>query len=93
MISSGYFSDGDKSLFKPLVDELLHRDDYMLLADYQAYIDCQDRLGKEFQDSEQWTRMSILNVARMGAFSSDRSISEYATRIWNTTPVKIPITC
>jgi starch phosphorylase len=81
-IGSGVFSKGDRALFSPLVDSLLGRDEYMLFADYQSYVDCQDRVAKAFKDSRSWTRMSVLNVARMGKFSSDRSISEYCDRIW-----------
>jgi starch phosphorylase len=87
-IKLGYFSKGDRNLFKPLVDSLLDRDEYMLLADYQSYIDCQDRAGKVFLDGNRWTRMSILNVARMGRFSSDRSIREYCEKIWNAEQVE-----
>jgi len=54
----------------------------MLLADFQSYADCQERVGKAFLDPDQWTRMAILNIAKMGKFSSDRSISEYAENIW-----------
>ena len=82
-INSGYFSKEDKNLFKPLVDSLLDCDDYMLLADYQSYIDCQDQVGRAFLDGKNWTRMSILNVARIGKFSSDRSIKEYCEKIWD----------
>jgi starch phosphorylase len=81
-IASGFFSKGDRELFNPLVDSLLSRDDYMLFADYQSYIDCQDRVGHAFLDKQNWTRMSILNVARMGTFSSDRSIRDYCDKIW-----------
>ncbi len=69
------------------MDSLLDRDDYMLLADYQSYVDCQDRVGKSFLDSKRWTSMSILNVARMGKFSSDRSIKEYCEKIWGAKQV------
>jgi starch phosphorylase len=82
-INSGYFSKEDKNLFKPLVDSLLDCDNYMLLADYQSYIDCQDQVGRAFLDDKNWTRMSILNVARIGKFSSDRSIKEYCEKIWD----------
>lgn len=87
LVASGHFSCGDGGLFAPLVDSLLQRDEYLLFADYQAYIDCQERVSAAFRDEESWTRMSILNVARMGKFSSDRSISEYCDRIWNVKPV------
>ncbi|KKO19228.1 MAG: glycogen phosphorylase [Candidatus Brocadia fulgida] len=82
-IWSGYFSRGDAELFRPLVENLLNHDPFMLLADYQSYIDCQDGVSSAYHDQERWTRMSILNVARMGKFSSDRSIREYCDTIWN----------
>jgi starch phosphorylase len=81
-IGSGVFSKGDSDLFRPLVGSLLNRDEYMLLVDYQSYIECQDLVSKAFKDKQNWTRMSILNVARMGKFSSDRSIREYCDKIW-----------
>lgn len=83
-ISSGLFSRGDHGLFQPLLENLLDRDDYLVLADYQAYVDCQDRVAAAYQDQDRWTEMAILNVARMGKFSSDRSIREYCEKIWNT---------
>jgi glycogen phosphorylase len=88
-ISSGIFSHGDGSLFQPIVDNLLHHDPYLLLADYQSYIDCQDRVAEAYRDQTQWTRMSILNSARMGMFSSDRSIREYCEDIWQVKPVRV----
>lgn len=87
-IRSGHFSGGHGELFEPLVDNLLNHDPFMLLADYQAYIDCQDRVSSVYRDQERWVRMSILNVARMGKFSSDRSIREYCDNIWKINPVK-----
>ena len=87
-INLGYFSKEDKKLFKPLADSLLDRDEYMLLADYQSYIDCQDEAGKAFLDGKKWTHMSILNVARMGKFSSDRSIREYCEKIWDAKQIR-----
>ncbi len=91
LISSGFFSKTDVNLFKPLVDSLLCRDEHMILADYQSYIDCQDRISMAFRDQEKWTNMSILTVARMGKFSSDRSIREYNEKIWHATPLKIDL--
>ena len=82
-VASGAFSQGDRAIFKPLVDNLLGRDEYMVLADFADYMACQDRAAQVFTDPEAWTRMSILNVARMGMFSSDRSIREYCAKIWN----------
>jgi starch phosphorylase len=90
-LTSGEFSHGDRALFEPLVNSLLTRDDYMLLADYQSYIDCQDTVSQAYKNQEQWTRMSILNVARIGKFSSDRSIRDYCADIWKTWPVSIPL--
>jgi starch phosphorylase len=90
-LGMGYFSPGDKNLFKPLVDSLMYHDEYMLLADYQAYSDCQDKVSEAYQDVEKWTTMSILNVARSGKFSSDRTIKEYCDEIWNVKPVKVEL--
>lgn len=88
-ISSGHFSKGDQELFKPLVDSLLHHDTFMLFADFSAYVDAQKRVDEAYRDQERWTRMSILNVARMGKFSSDRAIREYCRDIWNVKPVSV----
>ncbi|HHP7231427.1 MAG TPA: glycogen/starch/alpha-glucan phosphorylase [Xenococcaceae cyanobacterium] len=92
LIASGFFSFGDSNLFQPLVNNLLYDDPFMLLADYQSYVECQDRVSQAYQDRENWTRMSILNVARMGKFSSDRSIAEYCEDIWHTqaVPIELP---
>ncbi|MDD2320348.1 MAG: glycogen/starch/alpha-glucan phosphorylase [Geobacteraceae bacterium] len=87
LIASGHFSAGDKGLFAPLVDTLLQRDDYLLFADYQSYLHSQDQVSAAFLDEHSWTRKSILNVARMGKFSSDRSIREYCDKIWKVKPV------
>ncbi|MCI0604834.1 glycogen/starch/alpha-glucan phosphorylase [bacterium] len=89
MLSSGYFSPSNQDLFKPIVQSLLSGDPYMLLADFDAYVRCQSMVSKEFLTPEEWTRKSILNVAGMGKFSSDRSISEYAREIWQAIPVPI----
>jgi starch phosphorylase len=89
LVASGRFSDGDRGLFRPLIDHLLDHDEYLLLADFQAYVDCQERVARAYADPEHWTRLSILNVARMGKFSSDRAIREYCREIWNAEPVPI----
>ena len=86
LIASGAFANGDRDLFMPLVDSLLTRDDYMLLADYQSYIDCQGRVSEAYRDQDAWTRMSILTSARVGRFSSDRSIRDYCRAIWKVEP-------
>lgn len=90
-IADGYFSYGDKEIFKPIVDSLLYDDQYMLLADYHSYIECQKEVAIAYQDQEKWTKMSILNSARMAKFSSDRTINEYCNEIWNVKPVKIEL--
>ncbi|HLO48114.1 MAG TPA: glycogen/starch/alpha-glucan phosphorylase [Kamptonema sp.] len=90
-IASGYFSPEAPDLFHPLVDSLLNHDQYMLLADYQSYIDCQERVSQVYRDTDNWTRMSILNSARMGFFSSDRTIKEYCNDIWQIQPLKIDL--
>jgi starch phosphorylase len=91
MIRTGYFSPENQDLFKPIFDSLVYHDEYMLLADYQSYIDCQDEVDKVYKDKSKWTEMSILNVARSGKFSSDRTIKEYAKEIWKVNPVKVKI--
>jgi starch phosphorylase len=88
-IASGTFSRGDASLFRPLVDALLDRDDFLVLADFEAYVACQDAVAAVYRDRDRWTRMSILNVARTGWFSSDRAIREYCEQIWHTVPVRV----
>lgn len=90
-LSNGEFSRGDRTLFEPLVNSLLTSDEYMLLADYQAYVDCQDRVSQAYKNHDAWTRMSIMNVARIGKFSSDRAIRDYCADIWKTWPVKIQL--
>jgi len=90
-IDNGHFSGGDRKLFRPLVDNLMNSDPYLLFADYRSYVDTQDKVDHAFRDQEHWTRMSILNTARMGYFSSDRAIQEYADEIWNLKPVIVDL--
>ncbi len=91
-IGGGYFAAGREDLFKPIVDSLLHHGDtYMLLADYESYIACQERVSEAYGDRDRWTAMSILNTARMGKFSTDRTIKEYAKEIWDVKPVHIEL--
>jgi starch phosphorylase len=90
-IASGTLASGDANLFGPLVDDLLQNDPFLLLADYQAYIDSQDRVNDLWRDQRVWTRTSILNVARMGKFSSDRSIRDYCEHVWNITQVSVKV--
>ena len=87
LLASGQFSNGDRELFRPLVDHLLQHDTYMLLADYAAYIQAQEAVEKAYRDPERWTRMSILNAARSGFFSSDRSVQQYCQDVWKIKPL------
>ncbi len=89
MIADGAFSDGDRGAFEPIVRSLVERDDYLLFADYRSYVDAQQRASDAYADKERWTRMSILNVARMGGFSSDRAIREYCEDIWKVEPAPV----
>jgi starch phosphorylase len=89
LIRSGFFSRGDTELFRPLVDGLLYQDPYLLLADFQSYVDCQAQVSEIYGDAERWTRMSILSAARSGKFSSDRTVREYCADIWRVEPVPI----
>lgn len=91
MIGDGYFSPADDpGLFRPVFNALVyHGDPYLLLADYRSYIDCQHRVAETYRDRQAWTTKSILNVANMGKFSSDRSIGQYAREIWNAPPVML----
>lgn len=91
MIRTGYFSPENPDLFKPIFDSLIFHDEYMLLVDYQSYIDCQDEVDTVYRNPSKWAEMSILNVARSGKFSSDRTINEYCKEIWKVKPVKVKI--
>jgi len=87
MIGNGYFSPDQPDRFQPIVDTMTSGGDfYLLTADYPAYIATQERVDALYQDTEEWTRRAILNVARMGKFSSDRTVAEYAEEIWNVKP-------
>jgi starch phosphorylase len=90
LLTNGFFSRGDKELFHPLVERLRQTDPFMLLADYQSYADCQERVGRAYADDPQaWVRASIMNVARSGKFSSDRTVREYADKIWRIKQVPV----
>jgi starch phosphorylase len=91
LINSGLFSHGDRDLFRILTDNLLNTDPFLVCADFQDYLDCQAHVGLSYRDQEQWSRMSILNVARCGRFSSDRAIREYSTDIWRVTPLPVRV--
>jgi starch phosphorylase len=89
LISDGRFSHGDTEVFAPLVSNLVDHDPFLVLADYADYIRCQHEVDRTWHDPQAWARMSILNSARSGKFSSDRSIAEYCDEIWNVHPVTI----
>jgi len=91
LINSGHFSHGDGGLFRPLTDNLLNSDPYLVCADFQDYTECQARVSQAYQNHEQWARMSLLNVARCGYFSSDRAIREYNEEIWHVSPLSVEI--
>jgi starch phosphorylase len=89
LIAGGAFTRGDTEVFRPLVDNLRYDDPFLVLADYAAYVSCQPLVSAAWQDSAAWARMSILNTARSGKFSSDRAIAEYCDDIWNVLPVTV----
>ena len=89
-IGSGALAGGDRNLFRPFLDRLLDEDPFLVLADYQAYADCQEQVSALWRDQSAWTRKAILNAARMGKFSSDRSIRDYCEHVWQVKPVKVP---
>lgn len=91
LIGSGLFTSGDRELFRPIIDSLLQEDQYMLFADYQDYVGCQQRVSLLYEDQDAWARMSILNTARMGRFSSDRSILDYSRKIWDVQPSPVEL--
>ncbi|SKW45010.1 glycogen phosphorylase [Mycobacteroides abscessus subsp. abscessus] len=91
LIAGGHFSGGDPSVFAPIVDALRAHDPFLVLADYSSYIECQQRVSEAWHDVSAWTRMSILNTARSGKFSSDRAIAEYCEEIWGVRPVTVQV--
>jgi starch phosphorylase len=91
LIANGHFSRGDREMFRPLVDNLMQADPFLVLADYADYVARQDDVSTAWQDTRRWSRMSILNTARAGKFSSDRAIDEYCEEIWKIRPVRITL--
>lgn len=89
LIHEGFFCPEEPDLFKPLIDSLLNEDRFLVLADFEAYRQCQLKVGELYKDREAWTEKSILNVARVGKFSSDRTILEYNKDIWKTKPLSV----
>jgi starch phosphorylase len=88
-LSSGFFAPENPGLFQPIVDTIMSGDQYFILADYASYMECQEKVSQVYRDHDKWTKMSILNVARSGMFSSDRAINEYAKKIWHISSVDI----
>jgi len=89
-IQTGFFSPEDPHLFQPIIDAILHKGDYfMVLADYEAYIKAQAEVDAEYKNPSEWNRKAILNVAKIGKFSSDRTIQDYADEIWEVNPVTL----
>ncbi|WP_127957558.1 glycogen phosphorylase [Serratia microhaemolytica] len=89
-IASGVFSPEEPQRYRNLFDSLVNLGDYyQLLADYRSYVNCQDQVDERYADQDEWTRSSVLNIANMGYFSSDRTISEYAEQIWHIKPVRL----
>ena len=91
LIGGGFFSEGDATLYQPILDSLLDHDQYMVFADFDAYCACQNDVAKTFVDQKKWHAMATVNIAKMGWFSSDRTIREYATEIWHAEPVKVKL--
>ena len=93
LLYSGQFSEGDRGLFAPLLDGLLHSDPFFVLADFEAYLQAQQRIDGRWLDQQGWRQSSLMNTARSGFFSSDRSIHDYAERIWCVDPMPVELAC
>jgi starch phosphorylase len=89
LIAGGHFSAGERELFRPLVEQLLNHDEYLVLADYRSYVEAQDQVARTWADPGRWVALSIINVARTGMFSADRAIREYCDEIWHVGPTRI----
>jgi starch phosphorylase len=90
-VANGFFSADDPTLFQPLTDHLLDHDSYMILEDFDAYVAFQQRVSEAYLDPKAWHAMAVRNIAKMGMFSSDRTIREYAKDIWGASPVKVEL--
>jgi len=93
LVEQGHFSNGDTELFRPLVDNLRGQDPFFVFADFEAYLKAQDEVSSAWANRQHWNRMSLLNSARMGYFSSDRSVREYCDGIWKASAVPVKVTC
>jgi starch phosphorylase len=93
LLYSGQFSEGDGGLFAPLLDGLSHSDPFFVLADFEAYLQAQQRIDGRWQDQRGWHHSSLMNTARSGFFSSDRSIQDYAERVWKVHAMPVELAC
>ena len=93
LIEIGHFSNGDKDLFKPLLNSLTGSDPFFVMADFEDYLNKQNIVSEAWNDKKKWNKMALLNIARSGYFSSDRSIREYCDSIWKVSPMPVEITC
>jgi len=93
LIEIGHFSNGDKELFKPLLNSLTGHDPFFVMADFEDFLNKQDEVSKCWNNKKSWNKMALLNTARSGYFSSDRSIREYCKSIWKVSPMPVEITC
>jgi starch phosphorylase len=91
LIGNDFFSPTESGLFRPIYDELMYHDDFCLMADFDSYVAAQEQAEKAYHEKRRWTRMAILNVARCGKFSSDRTIAQYARDIWDVDRLDIPL--
>ena len=91
LVKSGFFSPQDPGWFRPLWESLENGDRYLVMADFDSYVQCQEQVAKAYLDRKRWTQMSILNVAHMGVFSSDRTIRQYADEIWDVKGLPITL--
>ena len=87
MLKDDYFNENEPGIFEPIYNELLYRDYFFVMADYRSYVDMQKKVETEYMDKELWLRKSLINTARMGRFSSDRTIKQYADEIWKIKPI------
>jgi len=91
LIARGVFTHGDTEVLRPIVDNFVHHDSFLALADYRSYVDCQDEVSRAWRNGDTWSRMSIRNTARSGMFSSDRAIKEYCDEIWGVGPMSVDL--
>ena len=91
LIATGFFSTDEPDLFRPLIASLVDHDTYMIFADFDAYADCQQRVSEAFLDRATWHKKAVIKVAQVGQFSSDRTIRECASEIWDAAPVKVEL--